>query len=145
MLTIGRRAIPRGSIQIARSVIACFRLSVTQTGRDVTILRSQARLPTAHSCQLVGPGILAVLGGLGAVFGRNLAVLESLGAVIRRLSAPRGSSGTFACRPLTITRRPVPCGPVDITRCVITRCSLSVALLRLSVAYVRGQISVAPL
>ena len=143
VLTVGRRAIPGGSVEITRRVITCFRLSVAQPRRDVTVLRSQAGLPTAHSCQLVGPGILAVLGCFGAVFGRHLAVVDRLGPVIRSLSAARGRSGTFACRLLTITRRAISRGSVEVTR-GITRLGLSIALLRLSVTHVRGQIAVAP-
>jgi hypothetical protein len=143
VLTVGRRAIARGSVKITRRVITCFRLSVAQPGRDVTVLRSQAGLPTAHSCQLVGPGILAVLGGVGAIFGRDLAVVDSLGAVIRSLSAARGRSGTFARRLLTVTLRAIPGGSAEVTR-RITRLGISITLIRLSVAHVRGEIAVAP-
>ena len=144
MLTVGRRAIPRGSIKIARSVIPRFGFSVAQPGRDVTVLRSQAGLPTAHSSQLVGPGIFAVLCGLGAIFGRNLAVVDGLGPVIRSLGVPRGRSGAFACLLFTLARRAIPCGSVEVTGRVITRFGLSITLLGLSVAHVRSQIAVAP-
>ena len=144
MLPVGRGAVTRGSIEIARRVITRLGLSVTQPGRDVAILGSQARLPTAYSCQLVGPGILAVLGGLGAVFGRHLAVIDSLGPVIRSLGVPRWRTGTFALGLLTLTCRAVPCRPVEVARRVITRCGLPVTLLGLSVTHVGGQIAVAP-
>jgi hypothetical protein len=142
MLAVGRRAVTCGSVQIARRVIARFGLSVTQPGRDVTILRSQARLPATHTCQLVGPGVFAVLGGLGAIFRRHLAVIDSLGAVVRSFSVPRWGPGPF--RLLTLTHRAVPCGSVEVTRCVIARRGFSVALLGLTVTNVRGQIAVAP-
>ena len=143
MLTVGCRAIPRGSVKIACRVITGFRLPVAQPGRDVTVLRSQAGLPAAHSCQLVGPGIFAVLGGLGAIFGRYPAVIDGLGAVVRSLSATRGRSGAFACL-LLILIRTVICGPIEVTCGVITRRGLSVTLLGLSVTHVRGQIAIAP-
>jgi hypothetical protein len=144
MLTVRRRAIPSRSVEIAGGVITSFGLSVTQPRRDVTVLRGQAGLPAPDSCQLVGPGILAVLGGLGAIFGRHPAVVDSLGPVVRSLGPARGRSGTLAVRLLTISRRPVACGPVEVARRVITRRGLPVALLRHSVAHVRGQIAVAP-
>jgi len=144
MLPVGRRAISCGSVKIAGRVIARLGFSVAQPGRDVTVLRSKAGLPAAHSCQLVGPGIFAILGGLGAILGRNLAVIDSLGAVIRGLGATPWRSGTFACRPFTLTRRAIPCGSVEVSRRVITRFRLSVTLLRLSVTHVRSQIAVAP-
>ena len=145
MLAVRRRAIPCGSVKVAGRVVTRFGLSVTQPGRDITVLRSQAGFPTTHSCQLVDPGVFAILGGLSAIFGRNPPVINRLGAVIRSLSVPRGSSRTFAYRLLTLTRRQVPRGSVEITRCVITRFRLSVTLLRLSVTHVRSQIAVAPL
>ncbi len=144
MLTVGRRAIPCGSIKIARRVVTRFGFSVAQPGRDVTVLRSQAGLPTAHSSQLVGSGIFAVLCGLGAIFGRNLAVVDGLGPVIRSLGVPRGRSGTFACLLITPVRRAIPCGSVEVTRRVVTRLGLSITLLGLSVTHVRSQIAVAP-
>jgi hypothetical protein len=145
VLTVGCRAIPRGSVKIARGVITRFGLSVAQPGRDVTVLRSEAGLPAAHSCQLVGPGVFAILGGVGTIFGRYLAVIDGLGTVVRSLSATRGRSGAFDCLLLALARRAVTCGPVEITRRVITRRGLSVTLLGLSVTHVRGQIAIAPL
>jgi hypothetical protein len=85
MLTVGRRAVTCGSVKVAGRVITRLGLSVPQPGSDVAILRGQARLPAAHAGQLVGPGILAVLGGLGAILGRNLAVIDGLSAVIGSL------------------------------------------------------------
>jgi hypothetical protein len=144
MLTVARRAVPCGSVEITRRVVTRFGLSVTLPGRDVTALRSQPGLPAAHSGQLVGPGILAVLGGLRAIFGCNLAVVNGLGAVVRSLIVPRGSSGTFACRMLTLASRAVTCGSVEITRRVITRFGLSVTQLGREVTHVRSQIAVTP-
>jgi hypothetical protein len=144
MLTLARRAIPCGSVEITRRVVTRSGFSVTQLSRDVTVLRSQPGLPAAHSCQLVGPGILAVFGGVCAIFGRHLAVLDGLGAVVRSRSTPRGSSGTLAGRMLTLARRAIPCGSVEITRRVVTRFGLSVTLLGLSVTHVRSQIAITP-
>jgi len=67
-----------------------------------------------------------------------------LGAVVGSLSVPQGGSGTFACRLLTLARRAVPCGSVEITRRVVARFGLSVTLLGLSVTHVRSQIAVPP-
>ncbi|HEY8840758.1 MAG TPA: hypothetical protein VIO80_08950, partial [Candidatus Dormibacteraeota bacterium] len=50
---------------------------------------------------------------------------------------PQGGSRTFACRLLTLARRAVPCGSVEITRRVVTRFGLSVT-------HVRSQIAVPP-
>ncbi len=144
ILTVGRRAVTCSSIKIAGRVITRFGLSVTQPSRDITVLRRQAGLPTAHSCQLVCPGILAVLGCLGAIFGRNPAVINGLSAVIRSLSMPRWLTGAIACRLLTLTRSAVSRRSVEVARRVIARRSLSVPLLGLSVTHVRGKIAVAP-
>jgi hypothetical protein len=127
---VGRGAIACGSIEIACRVITRFGLTVAQSGGDVSVRRSLARLPAAHSCQLVGPGIFTVLGGLGPIFRRNLAVIDRLGAVVRSLGAPGWRPGAFAFRLVTL--------------CVIARCSLSVTLFRLSITYIGGQIAVAP-
>jgi hypothetical protein len=64
MLTVAGGAITRGPVEVARRVITRFGLSVTQPGRDVTVLRSQAGLPAADSGQLIGFGIVAVRFGL---------------------------------------------------------------------------------
>jgi hypothetical protein len=144
MLAVGRGSVTRGSIEIARRVITGLGLSVTQPGRDVPILRGQASLPTAHPGQLVCPGVLAVPGGLGAVFGRHLAVIYGLGAIIGSLGVPRWRTGTFALGLLTLTCRAVSCRPVEIARRVIARRGLSVTLLGLPVTHVGGQIAVAP-
>ena len=145
MLTVGRRAVPRGSVEIAGGVITRFGLSVTQPRRGVPVLGCQAGLPAPHSCQLVGPGILAVPGGLGAIFSRHLAVVDSLSPVVRSLGPSRGRSGSLAFGLLAISRRAVASGSVEVARGVITRRGLAVALLRHSVAHVRGQIAIAPL
>ena len=144
MLTVGRRAIPRGSVEITGGVVTSFGLSVAQPRRNVTVLRSQAGLSAAHSCLLVSPGILAILGGLGAILGRHPAVVDSLGPVVCSLSATRGRSGDLARRLFTIGRGSVPCGPVVVARGVVTRSGLAVALLRLAVAHIRGQVAIAP-
>gem|GEM_PF-1325059 len=145
LLTVGRRAIACGSVKIARRVIARFGLAVAQPGRDVTVLGSQTGHSPAHSSQLVGPGVFAVLGGLGAIFGRHLAVVDSLGTVIGGFSVPGGRSGAFACRPSTFAHRPIPFGSVKIAGRVVARLSLSVALLGLPVTHVRREIAVATL
>jgi len=88
VLTVARRAIPCGSLVITRRVVTRFGLSVTQLGRDVTVLRRQPGLPTARSGHLVCPGILTVLGGLCAIFRCNLPVVGGLGAVVRSVCAP---------------------------------------------------------
>jgi hypothetical protein len=144
VLAVGRRAITCSSVKITGRVITRFGLSVTQPGRDITVLRSEAGLPTAHSRQLVGSGILAVLGGLGPIFGRNLAVINGLSAVIRSLSMPRWLTGAIACRLLALTRSAVSRRSVEVARRVIPRRGLSVPLLGLSVTHVRGKIAVAP-
>ena len=138
MLTVGRRAVTGGSIEIARRVITRLGLSVPQPCRNVTVLRSQARLPAAHACQLVGPGILPVLRGLGAILGCDFAVVDSLGSVVRRLSVRGWRYGAFTFRSLALPRR-----AVEVARRVVARRGLSVTLLSLSVAHVRGQVAVA--
>ena len=144
-MTFGRRAIACRSVEVARRVIARFGLSVTQPGRFVAVLGSQAGHPPAGSRQLVGAGILAVLGGVGAIFGGHPAVVDSLGPVVSSLSVPRGSSGAFPGRLLTLARRAIAGGSVEITRGVVARRGLSVTLLGLSVADVRSPVAVAPL
>ena len=54
-LAIGRRAIPRRSVEVAGRVVAGLGLPVAQPGRDVSVARCQAGLPAAHRPQLVGP------------------------------------------------------------------------------------------
>jgi hypothetical protein len=144
MLAVGRRAVAGGSVEVAGSVVTRFRLAVTQPGRDITILCGETRLSAAHSSQLIRPGILAVLGGLGAIFGRNLAVIDRLGSVIRSLGGGRWRWRAIAGRLLILARRAVSCGPVEVTRCVVARSRLAITLFRLSVTGVRGQIAVAP-
>jgi hypothetical protein len=143
-LAVARRAIPRGSVEITRRVVTRLSLSVAQFGGDVTVLRSQPGLPAAHSRQLVGPGILTVLGRLCAIFGCNLAVVDGSFAVVRSPSMPRGSLGAFPRLMLTVARRAIPCGSVKITRRVVTRFGLPITQLGLSVTHIRSQIAVAP-
>jgi len=66
---------------------------------------SQPGAPAAHSCQLVGPGIFTVLGGLRAIVRGNLAVAAGLRAVGGGVSARRSCPGTVSCRILTVARR----------------------------------------
>ena len=79
-----------------------------------------------------------------SIFGRHLAVVDGLGAVVRCLSVSRGTSGTLACRMLTLARCAIPSRSIEITRRIVTRLSFSVTLLGLSVAHVRSQIAVSP-
>ena len=143
ILAVARRAIPCGSVQITCRVVTRLRLSVAQLGGDVTVLRSQTGLPAAHSCQLVGAGILTILGGLCAIFRCNLAVVDSSFAVVGSPSMPRGSLGTFARLLLTVARRAIPCGSVEITRRVVARFGLPVTQGGLPVTHIRSQIAVA--
>ena len=87
MLAVAGSSISRGSIKVTRRVVTCFGLSVAQPGGHVTVLRSKPCLAAAHARQLVGPGICAILGGLRSIFGRNPAVVDSLGAVVRGAGA----------------------------------------------------------
>jgi hypothetical protein len=125
-LTAARRAISRGSVEITGCVVACFGLLVAQPGRDVPVPRCQPGLPTAHSRQLVGPGILSVLRGLCAILGCDFAVVTRPDAAVGSLSAARVGPGTFVSRALTIARRAVSCGSIAITGRVITRFGLPV-------------------
>jgi len=107
---------------------------------DLAPYGSEPGAPAACSCQLVGPGIFTVPGCLGAIFRGNLAVVAALCtifrcnlaivdgpyAAVRSLSAPGVGPGTFICRALTVARRAIPCGSVEITRRVVTRFGLSV-------------------
>jgi hypothetical protein len=95
ILAVTRCAIPSGSVEITRSVVTRLSLPVTQARRDVAILCRQPGLPAPHSCQLVGAGILAVLCRLRAILGRNLAVVDGLGAVVGSLGVARGGPGAF--------------------------------------------------
>jgi hypothetical protein len=45
---------------------------------------------------------------------------------------------------LTVARRAIPCGSVEITRRVVTRFGLPITQLGLSVTHIRSQIAVAP-
>ncbi|HEY4889007.1 MAG TPA: hypothetical protein VIJ58_10615 [Candidatus Dormibacteraeota bacterium] len=56
---------------------------------------------------------------------------------------PRGSSGTFARLLLTVARRAIPCGSVEITRCVVARFGLPVTQVGFPVTHIRSQIAVA--
>ena len=127
---VGRGAIAGGSVKIACRVITCLGLTVTQAGGDVSVRRSLAGLAAPNSCQLVGPGIFTVLGGVGTIFGRNLAVVDRLGTIVRSLGAARRRPRAFALGLMTLR--------------VVARRGLSVTLLRFSVAHIRGQIAVAP-
>jgi hypothetical protein len=144
MLTVAFRTVPCGSVEITRRVVTRFGLSVTQPGGDVTTVRSQSGLTTAHSCQLVGSGILAVLGGLRAIFGSNLAVIDGLHAVVRSPRSARRSLGALASLIQMVARRTIPCRSVKIACRVVTRFRLSVTLLSLSITNICSQIAVTP-
>jgi len=138
-LTIARRAIPCGSVEIPGSVIARFGITVAQPGRDVTVPRSQAGLPTAHRCFLVGPGIFAVLRCLGAIFGCDFAVVDGSYAAVGSLGAPRICPRTFISRALAVAHRAVPRSSVAITCGIVTRFGLSVTQPGRDVAVTRSQ------
>jgi hypothetical protein len=139
VLTVARRAIPGGSVEVTCRVVARFGLTVTQPGCDVTVLGSQPGLSPPHSGQLVGPGIKAVLGCVGAILGRNPAVIDGLGAVVRGSGAPRGGLDAFVGCILAVARRAIPGGSVEIARSVVTRFRLSVAQPGRDVTVLRGQ------
>src|ERR1700687_4247981 len=80
--------------------------AVTLDAIDLAPDCSQPGAAAAHSCQLVGPGILTVPGGLRAIFRRNLAVQAALGAIIRRNLAVVDGSNTAVCG----VSRAIPCG-----------------------------------
>ncbi|HZQ50322.1 MAG TPA: hypothetical protein VFB69_08440 [Candidatus Dormibacteraeota bacterium] len=141
-MTVGRRPIPGGAVEIAGRVVARLGLPVAKPGRDIAILRRKAGLPAAHPAQLVGPGILAVLGGLRAVFGRNLAVIDGLSAVVGSIKSPRRRRAALA-RGSTLAFGAVTGRSVEVTRSVIARGGLSITLLRLAVPHVGGQVPVA--
>ena len=122
MLTVARRAASGGSVENISGVVMRVGLSVTQRGRDVTLLR-----------------------GLGAVVRGSLAIAAGLHALVRGLSAPRGGPGTFVCRVLTVARRAIPCGSVEITRRVVTRFGLSVTQLGRDVTLLRSHVASSPL
>ena len=145
ILAVACRAISSGSVKIARRVVTCFGLPVTEPSSDVTVLRSQPSLSAAHPRQFVGPGILAVFGRLCTIFGRNLAVVGGLFPVIRRTCMSGGTPVTFARLMLAVTDRAIPRVPVKITRSVVTRFGLPVAQRGLSITHIGGQIAVAAL
>jgi hypothetical protein len=138
-LTIARGAIPGSAVAIPGRVVTRFSLSVAQPGRDVSVPRGEPGLPATHSRQLVGPGILAVLRRMRAIFGCNLAVIDSPYAAVGRLSAPRVGPRTFVCGTLTVARRAIPRTSVAITGSVVSRLGLLVTQPRRDVAVPRGE------
>jgi hypothetical protein len=139
VLTVTRRAITGSAIEVAGRIVTRFRLSVTQPGSDVAVLRCQSGLAPAHPHQLVGPGIKAVLGGVGAIFSGNPAVVDRLGAVVRGSSAPRGGLDAFVGRILAVARRAIPGGSVEVAGGVVTCLRLPVAQPGCDVTVLRGQ------
>jgi hypothetical protein len=120
-LAVARRAIPGGSVQITRRIVTRLGFSVAQPRGDVAILSGEPGLAAANSPQLVGPGIFAVLGGMCAILGGNPPIVDSLSAVVRSPSAPRGGPRPFVRRVLTVARRANPCGSVQVTGRIVTR------------------------
>ena len=141
-LEAARRSIPGGSIEIAGDAVAGFGLLVTQPRGEGTFLGCQPGFPSAHSCRLVAPGMLTVLGGLHAIFRGNLAVIDRLGTVVGSLCAPPGSQGAFVGRLLALVRRTISCDFGAIARRVVARLGLVVTkrsgdIARLSACTVR--------
>src|ERR1700687_4919868 len=109
-------------------VVCCFEPVYVDIGSDelpavspdaIDLARDcrQSGAAAAHSCQLVGPGILTVLGGLRAIFRRNLAVQAALGAIVRRhLAVVDGSHA--AVRGVS---RAIPRGSGEVARRVVSR------------------------
>ena len=125
-LPIARRAIARGSVEVTGRVIARFGLLVTQPGRDVAVAGSQPGLPAAHRRQLVRPGILAVLRGLRAILGGNLAVIDGPFAAVCSFRPTRVGARTFVCRAPAVARGAVTGRSIAITRGVVARFGLSI-------------------
>ena len=102
---------------------------------------SQAGAAAADARQLVGPGIFTILGGLRAILGCNLAIVAALCPIIRchlavvdgshatvgGISPLRGRPDTRILRALTIGRRAISGGSVEIARRVVTRFGVTVA------------------
>jgi hypothetical protein len=135
-LTVARSL---GSVEIADCVVTRFSFSVTKLSRDVTLARSHAGLPTANCCQFVSSGIFTIFGGLCAIFGCNLAIIDGSHAAVRSISAARVGPGAFVDRALAVAQCAVPCSSVEVTRCVVTRLGLSVTLLGRNVTLSRSQ------
>ena len=144
MLTVARRAVPRCSVEIAGGVVPRFGLAVTQPGRDIAILRGKPCLAAPHATQLVRPGILPIPGGLDAIFGCDLAIFDGLGTVVRGVIMSRRSYGILARCVLTLARRPVSLGSVEVAGRVISRFRFAVTLLGLAVTDIGGEIAVTP-
>jgi hypothetical protein len=125
-LTIARRAIPCGAVEITRRVVSRFGVPVAQPGRDVAITRCQTRLPTAHGRLLIGPRIFAVLRRVGAIFGCDFAVVDRSNAAVGSFGTPRVSPSTFVSRALSVARRTVPRSPIAITGRIVTRFGFSI-------------------
>ena len=132
-------AVARGSVEVAGRVVASFGLPVAQPRGHVSVLRGQPRFPAARADQLVGPGVLAISRGLGAIFGRDLSVVDGLRAVVRRARAPRGGLIAFVGGVLPVGRRAIARGPVQVAGGVVTRFGLPVAQTGCDVSVLRSQ------
>jgi hypothetical protein len=139
VLAVARGAVPRGSVEVTGRVVTCFGLSITQPGRHVAVLSGLPGFTPAHSDQLIGPGIKAVFGGMSAIFGRDLAVVDGLGTVVRGSGASRGSQCSLVSRILPIAERAIAGGSVEVTGGVISSFGLAVAQPRGDVAILRSQ------
>ncbi|HEY4915050.1 MAG TPA: hypothetical protein VIJ91_14160 [Candidatus Dormibacteraeota bacterium] len=127
-LSVARRTNPRSPIAITRRIVTRFGLSITQAGRDVPVTRSQTGLPTAHSRQLVGAGILAVPRRMCAIVRRNFAVVDGPLAAIRGISTTGVGPCAFVCCTPAIARRAISCNSVELSGRVVTRFGVSVTL-----------------
>jgi hypothetical protein len=125
-LTVARRTISGGSVEMSGCIVTCFGFLVTQPCGDVTIPRGQTSLPAADRSLLVGPGIFAVLRGLSAIFGCHFAVIDGPYAAVGSLGAARVGPGAFVSRSVAIARRAIPRRPIAITGRVVTRLGLTV-------------------
>jgi hypothetical protein len=125
-LSVVCRAIACCSVQTTDRVVARFGFAVAKAGGDVTIPRREPGLPTAQHGPLVCPRILAILRCLRSIFGCDPAVIHGSFATVGGLSAPRVGPGSFVGRPIAVAGGAIPCGPVAITCCVVTRFGLSI-------------------
>ena len=138
--------------------VSSYELSADALGAiDLPHDGSQPGAAAAYSCQLVGPGVFTVFGGLRAIFRCNLAVVAALCAIVRcnfavvdgpdaavrGISALRGGPGSCVLRALTVARRAIPCGAIGLTGRVVTRFGLSVTQPCRDVTIPRGQPSLA--
>ena len=120
---------------------------------DLAHYGSQPGAAAADTGQLVGPGILAVPGGLRAIFRGDLAVEAPLCAIVSRnfavvdgtdpavcgIGALRGGPDACILGPLAIARRAISCGSVEVAGRVVTRFGFSVAQPGRDVSVPRSQ------